>query len=237
MKEVIKPTYADLEQQVRELQSELDSRPEMTFHPVAHFTNLYSFIDNPTPENMFALGLEYEKMGQTASAIGYYHQCAERAVDNNLLTYEALIRMSLCYEKQGGRKAHEKLALQHAIGIIPNRPEAYYFLSSLYERQGAEDNHERWFDSYGVACMGESHEFNLATKIPDLQPLQTDTGYYGVHGCTFQKAVALWWIGRGDDARKLFAELDKRNDFPSNIRELITNNIKMLKSNEGRQPE
>ena len=85
--------------------------------------------------------------------------------------------------------------------------------------------------------MGESHEFNLATKIPDLQPLQTDTGYYGVHGCTFQKAVALWWIGRGDDARKLFAELDKRNDFPSNIRELITSNIKMLKSNEGRQPE
>jgi len=237
MKEVIKPTYAELEQQLKELQTELDSRPEIKFHPVTHFNNLRTYIDNPTPQNMFNLGIEYESIGQTASAIGYYHQCAERAVDNKLLSYEALLRMALCYEKQGGRKAHERIALNHAISLIPNRPEGYYLLSSLYERQGSEDNHERWFDSYTIACMGESNDYNKATKIPELQPLQTDVNYYGIHACTFQKAVALWWIGRGDDARVVFEELNTRNDFPSNIRELITNNIKMLETNAGREPE
>jgi len=234
MKEVIKPTYAELETRVQELQQELDSRPDIQFHPVPYINNLYSYINDPTPENMFTVGLEYEKMGQTASAIGYFHQCAERAVDNDLLTYEALLRMSLCYERQGGRKAHERIALNHAISVMPNRPEAYYLLSSLYERQGAEDNHERWFDSYTIACIGEEIGLKTSDNIP---PLKTDVEYYGVHACTFQKAVALWWTGRGDDARTLFKELDKRNDFPANIRDLITNNIKMLETNEGRQPE
>tara|TARA_R100000008_G_scaffold67760_2_gene44866 strand:- start:737 stop:1450 length:714 start_codon:yes stop_codon:yes gene_type:complete len=237
MKEVIKPTYEELQQRVKDLESELEGRPELTFHPTPRVNSLRDYIDDPTPTNMFKCGQEYESKEQTASAIGFYHQCAERAIDDDLLAYEALLRMALCYEKQGGRKAHEKIALSHAISLIPNRPEAYLLLSQVYERQGNEDNHERWFDAYLFACMGESNDYNLATKIPNLQPLQTDVGYYGIHSCTYQRAVSAWWVGKCDEARELFTELNKREDFPNDIKTSILNNITKLKQNVGRQQE
>ena len=46
--------------------------------------NLRNYIDDPTPENMFYVAQEYEAFGQTASAIGFYHQCAERTNNDNL---------------------------------------------------------------------------------------------------------------------------------------------------------
>ena len=237
MKEIIKPTYTELEKRIKELEAELEFNSTLTYHPMPSINSLNKYINDPTPENMFDCGVEYENKKQTASAIGFYHQCAERAIDNDLLVYESLLRMAICYEKQGERKAHEKIALSHAISLIPNRPEAYLLLSQVYQRQGAEDNHERWFDSYLFACMGESNNYNLATKIPNLQPLKTDIGYYGIHGCTYQKAVAAWWIGRCDEARELFTELSNREDFPDDVKESILNNIKTLNSNAGRQEE
>lgn len=237
MKKVTKPTYIELEQRIKELESELEFNSTLTYHPMPRINSLIKYIDDPSTENMFDCGVEYENKGQTASAIGFYHQCAERAIDNDLLAYEALIRMSLCYEKQGERKAHEKIALCHAISLIPNRPEAYFLLSHVYEKQGAQDNHERWFDAYTIASIGESQDYNLATKYPNLQPLKTDIGYYGIQGCTYQKAVAAWWIGRCDEARELFTELSKKEDFPNDVKESILNNIKMLNNNEGRREE
>ena len=233
MKTVIKPTYEQLEKQLKELQTELDGRPELTFHPMQRINSLRTYIDEPTPENMFQVGLEYEKMGQTASAIGFFHQCAERALHNDELGYEALLRMSLCYQKQGGRKAHEKIALSHAISLLPDRPEAYYLMSSVCERQGREDNFVRWFDAYMFACIGEEMGLNDGDEIP----LSTDVDYFGTQACTFQKAVTLWWTGRGDDARQLFKELSKRDDFPTNIKTIIDNNLLNISSNAGRQEE
>ena len=60
MKEVIKPTYEELQQRVKDLELELEGRPELTFHPTPRVNSLRDYIDDPTPTNMFKCGQEYE---------------------------------------------------------------------------------------------------------------------------------------------------------------------------------
>ena len=87
----LKTTWKTIKVPLRTLQKQLNERPEIEFHPLYRFQNLIPYIKDPTPENTFRLGQEYEYFGQTASAIGYYHKCAERTSDD-LLTYECLLR-------------------------------------------------------------------------------------------------------------------------------------------------
>lgn len=59
--------------------------------------HLLDYINQPNDaESNFQLGLEYEQMGQTGAAISFYLRTAERAQDQ-LVQYEALLRMALCF--------------------------------------------------------------------------------------------------------------------------------------------
>ena len=103
--------------------------------------------DTENPMKNFDLAQEYELLGQTASAIGLYLRCAE-ITDNDNLAYEALLRMGICYITQGKRDAHVKIAYQNAIGLLPERPEAYNLMSIYFE--SINDYHE----VYAWAKMG-----------------------------------------------------------------------------------
>ena len=48
-------------------------------------------LDPDEPTNSFAVGYEYELIGQYASAMGYYLKCAE-LTDDDKLAYECLLR-------------------------------------------------------------------------------------------------------------------------------------------------
>ena len=97
---------------------------------------LHDFIFNPEdPENNLNLALYYDDIGQTASAISYYLRCAER-VDDPEKQYQCLLRSAFCFEKQGCRNFTVRGLLQHALAIMPNRPEGYFFLSRFLEREG-----------------------------------------------------------------------------------------------------
>ena len=207
------------------------SQPIIKHHPVPFIPSLREYIQNPTTENMWKVGVEYEEKNQTASAIGFYHQCAERAIDNELLTYECLLRMALCYEKQGDRKAHEKNSLLMAIGVLPHRPEAYFLLCKVLERTATQVDSEKWWDCYTYASIGNANEHIL---LSDDKPLRTDCGYIGGHFFRFQQAVCLWWLGRCDEARVAFNSLSLK-DYDNFYKEIIENNRVSLESNEGRR--
>ncbi len=69
---------------------------------------LEKFIKEPNDNlNKFWLGYEYEKMGHTSSAMGFYLACAENT-DNDLLAYESLLRKSLCFKTQTNRDIHRR---------------------------------------------------------------------------------------------------------------------------------
>jgi hypothetical protein len=144
-------------------------------------------LDTENAEKNYNLAVWYENQKQYAPAHSYYLRCAERSEDD-LLAYKALIRSSFCYKNQGSRDATEKIALENALNLLPQRPEAYYFLSILYERKG------EWQNCYIYA--------NLGLQYSDEESIVSE--YKGKHLLIFQKAVSAWWWGRGMESRKLF---------------------------------
>ena len=53
--------------------------------------------DNDNPIYNFELGLEYEKIGRTSSAISFFLRCAERSHNIGMnLSYESLLHMGKC---------------------------------------------------------------------------------------------------------------------------------------------
>jgi len=178
--------------------------------------NLDSFIqDNNNADINFALGQEYESIGQTGAAISFYLRTAERS-KNDLQQYHALIRMALCFEKQKTRDDTESVILQKAIVLLPKRPEAYFLLARLYEWQ------KRWAESYFVAGVG------CASADFDLDTLASDVQYPGEYGLVFQKAVALWWVGNCDESRELMYHLKVSYDMDDLHRQAVENNLKNL---------
>ena len=80
----------------------------------------------------FKIGKLYDDMGQLSSAVSYYLRAAEFSQDN-LVSYESLLKISQCFVKQGNRLHTCKAALLRAISLMPKRPEAYFLLSKVYE--------------------------------------------------------------------------------------------------------
>ena len=91
-------------------------------------------LDTENAEKNYQLARFYEEQGHTAPAHSYYLRGAERT-ENKDLAYQALIRASFCYKEQGSRDLSEKNLLENALNLIPTRPEAYYFLSLIYEKK------------------------------------------------------------------------------------------------------
>ena len=144
-------------------------------------------LDTENGERNYLLAKWYEKQGHTAPAHTYYLRASERTEDD-LLAYNALIRASFCYKSQGSRDGTERVLLENALNLLPERPEAYYFLSMLCERK------QEWQHSYTYANLGLRHS-DKESIIPE---------YAGKHLLIFQKAVAAWWWGKSQESRKLF---------------------------------
>lgn len=158
-------------------------------------------LDTENPIHNFNLGVWYENNGHTAPALSYYLRCAERSDDLDL-AYEALIRGSYCYEKQGTRDGTAKSLLQQALCLLPKRPEAYFLLSRFSERR------QWWQDCYIYAHWGIIFaEFNL-------KPLNTNVEYPGYYGLLFEKAVSGWWWGKDKESKDIL--LDLKNNYQLN---------------------
>lgn len=157
-------------------------------------SRLNDYIFDPeNPVKNYLLGLEYDKIGQTASALSFYLRTAERTEDKDL-AYECLIRMGKCFESQKDRKFSVKSMFHAAIALLPERPEGYYYLSKFLE--GESQN----FESYMVAEIG----LNISK---DKEFKKIDVYYPGRYALLFQKAVNAWWRGRGKESREMFQHL------------------------------
>ena len=156
---------------------------------------LYNYVlDTENPETNFALAMEYKNMGQTAAAISYFLRAADRTEDLNL-AYECLLHMSTCFNLQKNRDYTVRGLYQHAISILPKRPEAYFLYARYLEWT------KQYSESYTICCIG------LSTADFNLSPLKTDLEYPGKYGIIFEKAVCSYWWGKGIESRQLFHQL------------------------------
>jgi len=173
-------------------------------------------IDPRNQEINFELGWCYEQQGQTASAAGFYLRSIEFGSDINKI-YEALLRMSLCFEKQSNRVFTIKGLLLRAVSLLPKRPEAYFLLARIYERN------KDWQEGYTISTIG--NEF--ANDEPNTQ---TDVEYPGKWSFMFEKAVCSWWIGLYDESIHLFRQLDKNPDLSELYKASVVDNLSRLEN-------
>jgi len=187
-------------------------------------TALTNYIsDSKNPEYNFMLGQVYENIGHTAAAASFYIRTTEFGYDN-LLTYEALLRLALCFDRQGSRIFTVKGILLRAIALYPTRPEGYFLLSRIYEK--CKD----WQECYAIASIAEQL-IEEPTKL-----LQTNVEYPGKYGLMFEKGVAAWWIGLYDESIFIFKELEKRSDIQDIHKIISRNNIINLAGNLWKNP-
>jgi hypothetical protein len=152
--------------------------------------------DTESPENNFNLGVYYYDSGHTAPALSYFLRCAERSVDSNPdLGYEALIKGSYCYFKQGTRDQSGRGLLWQAQMMLPNRPEAYFLLARYAERM------QWWQDCY-TTCY-----FALKNCSFELESLRTDIEYPGKWGIFYEQSLAAWWWGKESECRQLVQKI------------------------------
>jgi glycosyltransferase involved in cell wall biosynthesis len=207
-KKEIKKTFVISEEDEVEIPVEKTKLEELMYQ--------YS-LDTENPVNNFNLANWYEYEGHTAPALSYYLRCAERGVESHPdLAYEALIRGSYCYEKQGTRDGSSRSLLWQAQMFLPNRPEAYYLLARFSERR------EWWQDCY-TTC-------DLALKQCDFDtaPLLTNVEYPGKYGILFLKGISGWWWGKGDESRTLFKEILTNYPLDEKTYNLISDHLKRV---------
>ena len=170
--------------------------------------------DSRNADANFSLAIAYENGGHLAAAAGFYVRAAVHT-SNTLLSYESMLRLGNCFTKLGGRTYMSKGIFLRAISLLPDRPEAYYLLSRLYEVD------KEWQEAYTFAVMGQQ-------KPEDGPPLRTNVDYPGRYALVFEQAVVGWWIGLYDESLHLFRQLRKDPTMlPIHI-EAVRNNLANL---------
>lgn len=178
---------------------------------------LLDYIDQP--DNAIAnfnLGLYYERQKHYSPASTFYLRSAEKT--NSLdLRYEVLLRTFLCYHSLGNRIHTCESLLKQAISLCPKKPEAYFFLTQIYE------NKSDWLSIYTYASIALSiceTESKLSNPVP----------YPGIIGLLFQKAASAWWVGKPAEARSIFRSLlnDHLDKLDDNYKNLLESNLSRL---------
>jgi hypothetical protein len=172
-------------------------------------------LDPLNPEKNYNIAVAYDRLGHNASALSFYVRCAEKS-DDKKMQYLGLINAARCLEKQGSRLSSTVGVFQQAISVCPERPEAYYLLSKIYEKK------KDWQNAYTMACIGLSVADRELEKLPDC-------GYPGKFALEFQKIVSSWWVGFYDQSKQELFEMKYRLDIDNLHRVAIEQNLKTVK--------
>jgi hypothetical protein len=174
--------------------------------------------DALNPTKNFEIALEYEKLGQTASAVGFYLRAAEYGYKaDHLVTYTSLLKISICIEGQKDRKHTVSNVILQAMAYLPERPEAYFLLSKFYEKDAA------WQECYTYATLGLQALKNPLINLPVVLG-----EYHGDYSLEFQAAISAWWIGRKEESIERLTKLSGRGDLSYTYKVAVDDNLKKL---------
>ena len=175
--------------------------------------------DSLNPVLNFNAAVEYEKLNQTASAVGFYLRAVEYGYETDpLVAYTSLLRISICMDGQKDRNWTVSNTILQAITFLPGRPEAYFLMSKFYEQAA------QWQESYTFAQLGLLYSEQAMLELP------VDVSYIGTNGLLFQKAVAGWWIGRKDESAELLRYLTTV-PLPEVYKNAVLNNLNSVINN------
>lgn len=165
-------------------------------------------------EKNFELAEAYADQQQYASAAGFYLRAAEYGYQtHSLIAYTSLLKMAVCWSHQGDRTRTVHNNLLQAIAFLPARPEAYFLLSRIHERN------KEYQQCYTYAELGLLYATSTYNN-----PLPGYVDYNGSYCLLFEKAVAGWWLGRREESKVLFQHLlDEHKMAPEYVNGCINN--------------
>lgn len=170
--------------------------------------------DPHNPIINFELGLAYDSLGQTASAVSCYLRTAEFGYDSHPdYVYASLLQIAKCMESQRERQWSVSGALLQAIAYMPSRPEAWFFLARYHERKS------EWQECFTYATVGKS-----VCNLHEHYRLPCTTEFPGSFVFDFEIAVSGWWLGRKDESLAIFNRLLTNERMPAEyISSCLTN--------------
>ena len=173
--------------------------------------------DTRNPEVNFYLGVEFEKIRQYASSLTHYLKCAELS-DDQLLQYEAQLRIATVFNKQGGRVKSELNALHQAIPLAPDRPEGYYLIADCQRRR---------------AFFTEALMYTrLGKQLPEpVTTLRTDVGFPKEYGFEFEEILTHYHRNGFNTTRSKVVEFLHKYSITDYHRDVLVKFMNEIKLN------
>lgn len=169
-------------------------------------TLLEKYVFNPNNYKItFELAESYFKDKNYSEAVSFYCKAADLSYKEKALNiaYSSHIRIAECYAIIGDRSSFVKNSLEHAIYILPERPEAYLHLSFYYEKT------KDWGSCRSFAKLG------LINCHKSLEPLPIETDRDLKNWLRFQIAISSWTVGSLDEGREYLQLIKKDSIFNS----------------------
>lgn len=162
-------------------------------------------LDYNNPDKIYKLAREYDRLEQGSGAFGFYLRAADmspgKTFKEKWLQYKCMILSAFIYERNENRTQSVEGLFKLAIDTLPNRPEAYYFISKFK----AKNND--WRESLMYAKIGMS--------FFDVEEMDNDVGYPGDHALGLVYAKAKWKTDGRDDSKNLAFDLKYKNKLNS----------------------
>lgn len=152
-------------------------------------------LDYNNPPKIYALAREYDRLEQGSGAFGFYLRAADmspgKTFEEKWLQYKCMILSAFIYERNGNRNHSVEGLHKIAIDTLPDRPEAYYFLSQFK----AKNND--WRESLMYAKIGMNFIYDDDIWETD----DNDVGYPGHNALRLLYAKARWKTDGRDDSK------------------------------------
>lgn len=183
-------------------------------------------LDTENPYKNFELAEWYYSQGNPAAAFTYYARAAERfstdIIEEKLLAYRSIIYCAHCFGFEGAGDHTKKNLLETALMFFPEKAEAYYFLSLLYEKR------EDWQNAYMFASMGLANwRENDSFFKNDCDWNSSICFFPGKYALLYQKSQNAMRCGKGQEARRLLQILvdDHRHEMTSEYTNLVAESL------------
>ena len=160
-------------------------------------------LDYSNPEKNYLLAREYDRLEQGAGAFSFYLRAADMADGktwhSRWIQYKSMILGAFIFDRSGNRDHSTEGLLKIAIETMPERPEAYYFLSKF--KQDRND----WRESMMYAQIGISNIENGTLETTDT--LDNDIGYPGDNALRILYARAKWKTDGRDTSKNIIFDI------------------------------
>jgi len=179
-------------------------------------------LDYDNPDKIYKLAREYDKLEQGAAAAGFYLRAADmsegKTFEEKWLQYKCMILQAFIYERNENRNISVLGFLEMAIETLPDRPEAYYFISDLYERRNQWRN-SLVYSKIGIQCY----------ENKEIDSIDNDVNYPGLEALKFLYAKAKWKTDGRDESKNLLFDLKYKHKLDKNLELEVDNYLNQVR--------